>query len=272
MVKNFVSISAVTNREQLSGIYKIYQEEKFSFPLAIGYQFSNKSINQGAQNNRQPELSEFRDLYTKTLEYRFLPAVHYYTKDQSTIIPDLDRLIKIGVTPNATLVQFNTLPPSPEILQEVKKMNFKTIFKVAVANKNSPEEGYAVWKGAAVQDVSTGEVTPLISQIKRCSDFIDYAMFDPSHGTNLDLNLDENSLAIKFGKAITSNHSLNHLGLVYAGGIKPSNVSSLVRTVNSFFPNRVSIDTESGVRTNDSLDLDLVRQYLTGYASALSTE
>jgi len=90
-------------------------------------------------------------------------------------------------------------------------------------------------------------------------------MFDPSHGTNLDLNLDENSMAIRFGQGIVVHPDLKGVGLVYAGGIKPSNVRQLTKSLNSFFPNRFSIDTESGVRTNDQLDLDLVRSYLIGY-------
>ena len=99
-----------------------------------------------------------------------------------------------------------------------------------------------------------------------------YAMFDPSHGTNLDLDLDEESLAIQFGKTFTLDIELAQadLGLVYAGGIKPSNVRNVVRTLNSFFPNRFSIDTESGVMSDNRIDLNLVRDYLVGYRDEIS--
>ena len=50
---------------------------------------------------------------------------------------------------------------------------------------------------------------------------------------------------------------------MYAGGIKPTNVRKLTMTLSSFFPEeRFSIDIESGVRTQDKLDLELVREYL----------
>jgi hypothetical protein len=260
---NFVSVSAVTDANQLEEISRIYRAERLSFPVAIGYQVSNKSINQGAQNTRQPRFADLGIIDERTRGYGFITAVHYYTKDNTTILGDLERVIDSGVKPS--VLQFNTLPPSLDVLRKVKNMGFKTIFKVAVSDKQSPQGGYAVWKGEGVQDISSGQINPLITQVCDRKEVIDYVMFDPSHGTNLDLVLDENSLAVRFGKGIISNRDLNHLGLVYAGGIKPSNVKTLTKTLNSFFPNRVSIDVESGVRTDDKIDLDLVRDYLIGY-------
>ncbi len=264
MVMNFVSISAVSNRNHLAEISRIYCDERLSFPLAIGYQVSNKSINQGTQNTRQPRFIELGDLDKETRDSGFITAIHYYTKDNATIVGDLEKITEMGIYPSKTLLQFNTLPPSLEILSKVKKVGFKVIFKVAVSDKQTPRGGYAVWKGEGVQDVSSGQVEPLVIQVMDRISYIDYAMFDPSHGTNLDLNLDENSMAIRFGKGIVVHPDLNGVGLVYAGGIKPSNVRQLTQSLHSFFPNRFSIDTESGVRTNDQLDLDLVRSYLIG--------
>lgn len=263
MTRNFVSVSAVSDAKQLEEISRIYCAERLSFPVAIGYQVSYKSINQGTQNTRQPRFVDLGGIDKRTREYGFISAVHYYTKDNTTILGDLEKVIDSGVKPS--LLQFNTLPPSLDVLRKVKDMGFRTIFKVAVSDKQSPQGGYAVWKGEGVQDVSSGQVNPLITQVCDRKEVIDYVMFDPSHGTNLDLVLDENSLAVRFGKGIISNSDLNHLGLVYAGGIKPSNVRALIKTLNSLFSNRVSVDVESGVRTDDKLDLDLVKGYLIEY-------
>jgi hypothetical protein len=265
MIKNFVSVSAISDREQLKWISRICQDEKLSFPIAIGYQVSNKSINQGTQNTRQPRFVDLRDLDKETKDYGFITAVHYYTKDNRTIIGDLGKVVELGVDPRVTLLQFNTLPPALDVLEKVKEMGFKVIFKVAVSDKQSSEGGYAVWKGREVEDVSSGDAAPLIRQVHDRRDFVDYAMFDPSHGTNLDLNLDKDSLAIRFGQGIMAAEDLCHLGLVYAGGIKPGNVRALTRSLRSFFHNRFSIDTESGVRIDDKLNLELVREYLAGY-------
>ncbi len=269
MAMNFVSVSAVSDRNQLYGIKRMYQEEGFDFPLVIGYQVSNKSINQGTQNSRQPKFSDLGFLDRQTTGYGFHTAIHYYTKDNATIMQDLEKIIDLRVNPSITLLQFNTLPSSPETLSEVKKLGFKVIFKVAVSNKQTPQGGYAVWKGEEVQDVSSGLVEPLVAQVSERLGLIDYAMFDPSHGTNLDLDFDENSLALKFGRSIVDNPKLNGIGLVYAGGIKPSNVSKISEVLNKSFPNRFSIDTESGVRTDDRLNLELIRNYLSGYRSTL---
>lgn len=265
---NFASISGISDRTQLAEISRIYNTEKLHFPLVIGYQVSNKNINQGTQNTRQPRFTDLRILDLETRSYGFITALHYYTKDSKTTIEDLEKILEKGIE-NSSLLQFNTLPPSLEILEKTKNMGFKIILKVAVSNKQTPQGGYAVWKGESVQDVSIGQVNPLVEQAYERKDVIDYLMFDPSHGTNLDLDLNENSLAVKFGKEIIKKKEMNHLGLVYAGGIRPSNVIPLTRLLNSFFPNRVSIDVESGVRTEDKIDLKLVRDYLLEYRDTI---
>jgi phosphoribosylanthranilate isomerase len=267
--QNFVSISGISDRKELQGIYKICQEEIFDFPLVIGYQVSSKSINLGTQNPRQPKFLDLGDLNTETLSYGFFPAVHYYTKDNSSVLKDLEKIAELGILDSNLLLQLNTLPLPTEILREIKKAGPEVIFKAAVSDKQTSQGGYAVWKGEGVQDVKKGAVKPLIAQVRERKDFIDYVMFDPSHGTNLNLDLDEKNLAIRFGKEITSIKELDHLGLVYAGGIKPSNTKKVVRGLFSFFPDRFSIDAESGVRNKENkLDLDLVRAYLINFREA----
>ncbi|GAG03150.1 unnamed protein product, partial [marine sediment metagenome] len=235
-------------------------------PIVIGYQVSNGSINRGTKNPRQPEFLDLESLSNETLSYGFFPAIPYYTKDNSTILEDLEKMTKLKILDPNALLQLNTLPPSTKILREIKKTGLEIIFKVAVSNKQTPQEGYAVWKGEGVQDVKEGEIGPLITQVQARKDFIDYVMFDPSHGTKLDLDLDEKSLAIRFGKEIISIEDFNHLGLVYAGGIKPSNVGKVASALFSFFPARVSIDIESGVRDKENKpNLNLIRDYLVNF-------
>jgi len=276
--KHFVAISGISNMQQLEGIKTICNKEKINFPICIGYQVSNKSINQDVANPRQPLFADLRELSQRTEAYDFIPAFHYYTKDPLTVVGDLEKITKKVDFLNRPTIQFNTLPPDAEILLKAQKMGFRIILKVAVSDKSSG--GYAVWKGDGVQDVSSGEVAPLVGQILERKDFADYVMFDPSQGTNLELDLSEDSLAIRFGKEVRSRPELKHCGLVYAGGISVSNVGEVARTLHSFFPNRskalystfpngFSIDIESGVRTDNELDLSLVRKYLIGYAEAM---
>ncbi len=268
MTKNYVSISGVTDKDQLENIARIKIGEEFTFPLAIGYQVSNKSINEGTQNTRQPKFAELGDFDRATRAHGLITCIHYYTKDNATIIDDLERIFDIGVKPS--LLQFNTLPPSIDLLGRVKEMGFKTILKVAVANKKNSSGGYAVWKGESVVDVNSGNVEPLVKQVYDRRELIDYVMFDASHGTNLELDLNEDSLSIKFGREIIANNELKHLGLVYAGSIKPSNVRKVVRSLNNLLGENVSIDSESGVRTDDKLDSKLVRAYLREYKDEFS--
>lgn len=263
MPKNFVAISGITTRKQLDRIHEIAVEEKIDFPLCIGYRVSHKSIHQGTANSRQPSFAELEQLLCTTESYGFLNGVHYYTKENETIPQDIEEIRKKGrFLERNIILQSNTLPPNPEVLRKIKRKGFDIIFKIAVSDKNSANGGYAVWKGETVEDVSKGDSNILIQSVLERSDAINYAMFDPSHGTNLSLDLSEQSLGIQFGRAIISYHGLDHIGLVYAGGINPRNVRSVRQRLGSNFPKRFSIDIESGVRTNDKLDMKKVRRYL----------
>jgi len=264
MAENFVSVSGISTGKQLEGIRKISTEEELSFPIAIGYQLSNKSINKGTQNPRQPKFVDIGELDERTRDNGFVTAIHYYTKYNETILDDLEKVVEAGVDPSRALLQFNTLPVDAEVLNRVRDIGFRVIFKVAVSDK-SDKGGYAVWKGDDVQDVIDGDIIPLIEQVFDRADVIDYLMFDPSHGTNLDLDLDEDSLGMRFGREIFDTYELRNVGLVYAGGINPGNVRRVVKRLESFFPGRFSIDTESGVRKEGRLDLGLVRNYLVNY-------
>jgi len=261
---NFVAVSGISNLEQLKAISSIKKEENLEFPITIGYQLSHGSISSGATNPRQPNFTDFSELTSYTHKLDFMPAFHYYTKDEKTILTDLELLLEQGALEyGPALLQFNTLPPSPETLRSVRDMGFQIILKVPVSDKSSPGKGYAVWTGDGVQDVEGGDVRTLVDQVEKCASYIDYAMFDPSHGTDLTLNLEKDSLAVRFGEELKCRGRLDHLGLVYAGGINPKNVESIIDSLSVYFPGRFSIDIESGVRNSrDELEINLIREYL----------
>lgn len=269
MNDKYVSISGISNSNELEGIKKIYDEENCNFPLVIGYQLSNKSITFGTRNPRQPFFCELSNLDKQTQAYGFITALHYYTGDNQTILGDVEKILTNNINP--TLIQFNTLPPSQRILGEVKNFGIKIIMPLALAHKNSLG-GFKIWAGENAEDVSSGDINPLINCVYERRNLIDYIMFDPSHGNNLELDLTKNSLAVRFGEAITSEKEFDHLGLVYAGGIRPTNVCDISRLLEGYFPNRTSIDTEGGIRTDNILNLDLVRGYLVGYRDGVEKQ
>src|SRR3989344_503825 len=199
-----------------------------------------------------------------------------YTKDNKTIIGDLEKLASLsGTIRESSLFQLNTLPPDTKTLEQIKQLGFKTILKVPVSNKT--HGGYAVWKGHETHDFHFGEVAALVEIVRERKDFTDYVIFDPSHGTSLPLDLAKESLGIRFGKEISK--SFPYLGLVYAGGIGSENAGEIIKTLSGYFPKGFSIDTESKVRetvkvcgttTFDELNIDLVKNYLVNVREALS--
>ncbi len=162
-----VSISGVSDKKQIREIHKIRREEGFNFSIAIGYQASHKSINQGTHNPRQPRFSDLEDLSEEAYILHFITAVHYFTKDNETILPDLEKIRKAVDPKGMTLLQLNTLPPKNYVLRRAKEMLFEVILPVAVSNKQSPDGGYAVWKGREAQDVKSGDVDVFVLSSSR---------------------------------------------------------------------------------------------------------
>ena len=162
MIKNFVSISGISDSGQLEAIRDICDGESLNFPIVIGYQVSSRSINEGTRNPRQPLFSELKDLNTETKNYGFSTAIHYYAKEGNPILNDLEKIASVG---KPLLLQFNTLPPPVEVLSRAKELGYEVIFKVAVSDKQSADGGYKVWKGEGVQDVETGDANQLINQV-----------------------------------------------------------------------------------------------------------
>ncbi|MEI6731105.1 MAG: hypothetical protein WCK90_00340, partial [archaeon] len=260
MVKNYVSISGVSNENELREINRIYIKECLHYTLAIGYQVSSKSIREGTRNPRQPWFSDLGSLCRLTENLGFIPAIHYYGKDESLIVTDMKNMAGSGVEPSRALVQFNTLPPSVDTLREVKKIGFGIILKVAVADKSVG--GYKVWKGPEVEDIRTGSVDNLIKQVVDRKDVIDYAMFDGSHGTGLPLDLSPGSLATRFMEEFTKRKELSGLKFVGAGGIGPDNVAEQYMIMQEKTGNRASVDIEGKARVDNVLSMKLVRAYM----------
>ncbi len=270
MVMNYVSVSGISAVGQLEKIGEIREEEKLGFPIVIGYQVSSKSINQGTANPRQPLFAELDRLSAETLRHGFFPAFHYYTKDDRKIIPDLELLAGHIGTP--ALLQLNTLPPDVGTMQRINDLGFQVILKAAVSNKD--QGGYKVWTGDAVQDAAKGNIDVLVNDIRQYAGLVAYVMFDPSHGTNLGLDVGSDSLAVRFGKRIRRLSEFDDVGLVYAGGIGPINVVTVVNSLCEELQSGFSIDTESAVRdivregdsvAKDELNLSQVREYLMNY-------
>jgi len=228
MVENFVSVSGISCMDELCRVRRIKKEMGFRQPVVVGYQVSNRSINELTQNKRQPKIRDLKMLDSATRDFGFRTAIHYYTKDNGTVLFDLEKIAERVIDPCDTLLQFNTLPLDLDVLEKVKSFGYNLIFKVAVADKRNASERYAVWKGDNVTDINGGDISLLVNHAVERQEFIDYVMFDQNHGTNLELDLGEESLAVIFGQELLSRSGFERKGLVYAGGINPGNVKEIV--------------------------------------------
>lgn len=257
----FVSISAVTSLDELKDIARIKDQLKPNFPVVIGWQLSSSSINDGTQNSRQPPFHEIKNLYKAALDNDIVSAFHYYTKDMNSMEDDLEILAnKLNFFDQVKLLQFNTLPPSEENLEVFRGFGFSPILKVPIADKRLAPKGY---QSHRVNDIRQAKADDLHSQARSVSGLINYVMFDPSHGVGLELGTSKDNLGIHMGHLITSDLGMNRVGLVYAGGIGPNNARNILSNLKRNFPRRVSIDSQSAIRTQDRLDSNKVKEYLT---------
>lgn len=273
MEGRFISISGVTNSDDLKTISRIAREEDTWERVVIGLQVSTRSINEGTRNPRQPSFGDIDRLIGITYELGMEPAIHYATRDLNTVIPDIKKMndsLRYDV-----MLQFNTALPTQEILEFAREKGFQTIVALPLVDKSRPGGGYFAWKGKDSEDSRNTSAERLIERLLPIRKHVDYVLFDPSHGTGEVTNFGPESLAIQFGKnffdpRVTGN-IFRDVDLIYAGGIGPDNVHEVARAIySSGLPSeRVSIDSESNLRTDDKLDLDKVRLYLRGNNEAL---
>ncbi len=107
--------------------------------------------------------------------------------------------------------------------------------------------------GAHALEAVGNSPTELAKRVREYGDLIDYVLLDQSGGRGLDLDLSF------MNECFTELEKQPRLGLVMAGGIRPHNVFRLHGIRQKF---GASIDTESGVRVADTMQLSLVENYL----------
>lgn len=237
----FISISGVTTETQLEQIaeikkdYAIFDKE---YQLVIGFLASENTLSKKS-SARRPKLADFPELVFKARQLGLIPALHYHTKTPTTIIDDIEVFYD--------LVDFDV---SFNFLQlNVKNLNLEIVKNVA----ETFDETEIIYK---IRDSYKRSVfgSQFLNETKVLKDYINYYMFDPSHGK---------------GDSFEINHLRHYeliphfVNMVFAGGFSPDNIIDRLLEISERHTD-FSIDVESGVRTDDKLDMNKVRAYLKG--------
>jgi len=264
-MRDYISVSGITSPEETRELFlnirhiamKKFIAQGYNFAhkdLVIGYQFSHKSIYEGPSNSRQLRIENTYQLMELNQFLGFDAGLHYYTKDFSTIIDDLDILLNKNKLSNfVTMLQFNTKTPiDVDILRDIKnEYNQRIIFKVPVEEE-----------GVNIIEKKDYTLDQLVQLVEERGDYIDYAMYDPSHGTGTEMDLNK---ATAFGKEMKKLHK----NIVLAGGFNPKNIEASLDRIILELGQEFSIDAEGGLRDklgegygNDKFNPDKAGMYL----------
>jgi len=234
-MKPYIAISGVVNLEQIKAIGEI--KEKLSifqnnYDLCIGFQVSKRTLYGGQNSKRQPDINTLQALCNRTKELGMIPSIHYHTKTKSNLVSEI---IDLNKEVQYDYLQLNVKDCSPKILQYPDRK--------------------LIYKGSFNYDTNRNFNVNINSEFTEVEPFIDYLMFDTSHGKGLPFNIRQ----VFYYGFITECYDFDY---VIAGGFNPINIEERLIDLRILLK-PFSIDAESGLRTKDDLlNLDSCASYL----------
>jgi phosphoribosylanthranilate isomerase len=264
--KSYVGVSGISSvREAEEVVDAFYTDAGFSamgshVPM-MGFQVSYKCLERGYSegNNRVPMLDELPNIL-KAVEGKVFSTVHYYTKNKDSLLKEVWKVLNTESIYYRVLVgglQINGVLPTPEQFGSIKHAfpELKLILQL------SPKT------------VGTMHVNDIAKSLSNDYAGVDYVLIDPSMGTGKEFDV---NVAVETYHMLRTN--CISAGIVFAGGLNGSNVSSKVRSVSKAIgTTEFSIDAEGGLRDrlgdgygNDALNMEKVRAYLRNARAALS--
>ncbi len=250
---NYVGITGITEEHQINYLKKFFRKNNASsHELMLGFLVSHKTATylltcgeEGFQNNpgnpRYPDINELSGLLKKCSDGVF-KTIHYNTKNLGGLFKELSAVLEYDdIIDYCDGVQFNIVCPPVSELKKIKKTysDLKLIFQ---------------WSHR-VSEKASNEV--IAEKLGNNYSFMDYVLIDPSGGRGKEMDLSE---SVEKYELLRSKGFVNNIG--FAGGLNPQNITSILSGLESFLENNdFSIDAESGLRTNNLLDLNKVSKY-----------
>lgn len=242
MNKSYIGVTGITSVKEavitIKSFGKYYINMKSDHIPMVGVLVSYKSlIDEQYTNLRYPRISEIPDILFALQDLCFT-TLHFNTRTPQFSY-EISQLLNYkdiyNTYSNNIGIQLNISNPSPIEIIKIKK-EFP-LLEIIIQ----------------LRDIKD------IDWISKCSNIISYILIDFSLGKGENLNVRDASIIYKKIKEKVK----EDIGIGFAGGFTPDNIEliiqSLVTNINSL---DFSIDVESGVRTNDVLDLDKAAEYI----------
>jgi len=240
MARNYVGITGCTTPLEVEQVLDCFNENGFSMesnhvPM-LGFLISPRNKDPSWHSARYPQLEIFDPLIEMAYGRAFV-TIHIDEKATSAWEEDLYYLLeKIKQAGCIDGIQVNVMHPK---LEDIKKLRDKLIIMQ-----------YST-------DYLSKNVDQAIDEFRPMARYIDYALIDPSRGAGIEIDVQN---CIPHYKELRWNLGLR---VGFAGGLNPENIEGMVRSIIEGADTRdFCLDVESGVRTNNQLDIVKVKDYL----------
>jgi phosphoribosylanthranilate isomerase len=244
-MKPYIGVTGFKTTNEVDAVTCTAEELGYpaSHTIMFGYLTSSKRLQSpDIPGMRGPSVDSLPALVARAPAWS-LPMLHYHTKDHEKMRTEVDRLISLTGVPS---VQLNMDWPSLEDI-------------AALTRQYSGLAVVLQFPARAMQGMSIEHIAERASEY---DGLVAYALIDKSGGKGIPFDASETAdilAALEIAMPRTT--------LAVAGGFSPDNVAERIRQLRANRP--YSIDAESGVMTNNALDIEKVRLYIANSMEAV---
>lgn len=238
--RSYISVSGAKTLEETGSIANAYSGQGLvkggEIIPVIGYQCSTKRIKDPSTGDRgSPALSTLRE-HIQTIDNRCSAALHYFTKDRTTLHEQV----------KAAMEQIH--PAKPDLLQ--LNVEFPSLAQVEAIRDSYP--GMSVIMQLALDPGQYYRPEKVAEQVKGYEGLIDYALIDPSLGEGIE---EDTARHLELMQMLDS----CSLTVSLSGGFDAMNIESRLSPVISSFGNHIGIDAEGRLMFPGTRTLDMKR-------------
>jgi len=224
-MKQYIGITGFKTRAEVEAVNEMIEDQYIMFGILAS---KKRMDNPRIPGKRSPA---FQDIRALTKDVRGWPVLHYFSTTKSGLAEEV-----LQATSNSGCkgVQLNQDWPEPQEVERLHSNDLEVILQIPKRAQTSIEE--------------------VARRAKEYEGIVNYVLVDPSGGLGEEFNLG-------YGVALMHalRESLPESGIGIAGGFSPTNVYNRVQELRKLFSYDFSIDTETRVRTNDTVHLDEAR-------------
>ena len=240
MEPSYIGITGFTKLDDIHATTRLAQ--RLGYPgersIMFGYLTSENRVREPTQRGtRSPAVRDLPALVAAAPSWS-IPMLHYHTKHPERMRADIDELV---TATGAPAVQLNMPWPDRDDIAALvdKHAGLNVVLQLP----------------ARAMDGLTKEQTA--ERAARYDGLVAYALIDRSGGTGIAFDLEPTAALVR-----ALEDAMPRTTIAVAGGFTPENVGDRLRFLDGHAKRPYAIDAESGVMTDNALDLRKIEIYL----------